>query len=120
MKLYEFFGSLDNKDHRDKNEDGKVTQEEKDQFKNDLFFYILDNDNLHKEQFFKIKEEISHNKECENNVWMPLVTKGCLEYYKENRLQDDPKDLFDSEFREELCTMLDDHYRKDIIEGEYK
>lgn len=126
MKLYEFFGTwqakspMDVDNPMDKNHDGEVTREEKEAFKNDLFFYIIDNDDIHKENFFKIAETISTNKETSENVWLPMVNKGCMEFYRERHLQDDPKDLFNKEFREGLCKMLDDHFRKDVIKGEYR
>jgi hypothetical protein len=42
-----------------------------------------------------------------------------MEYYREKQLKDDPKDMFTKEFQEDVCKMLDDHYRKDILKGEY-
>ena len=126
MKLYEFFGSwqakspMDVDNPMDKNGDGNVTREEKDQFKNDLFFYILDNDDIHKKQFYEVTEEIYADKEVGETVWMPMVNRGCMDYYKDRQLQDDPSDLFTKEFREDLCKMLDDHFRKDVLKGEYK
>ena len=123
MKLYEFFGSFQTKDHndpRDKNEDGKISQDEQDKFKQDLYFYILDNDDIHKKQFYDVAETIQRDKKVGEDVWMPMVNKGCLDYYKEAQMREDPKDLFSKEFREDLCKMLDDHYRKDVIKGEYR
>lgn len=123
MKLYEFFGSFQTKDHsdpRDENKDGQISQDEKDKFKQDLYFYILDNDDIHKKQFYDVAETIQHDRKVSEEVWMPLVNRGCLDYYKEAKLRDDPKDLFTKEFREDLCKMLDDHYRKDVIKGEYR
>lgn len=120
MKLYEFFGSWQAKAPMDTEEPGKPTQDEKEHFKNDLYFYILDNDDLHKKNFYEIAEHISNDKECSENVWLPMVNRGCMEYYKEKNLQDDPKDLFTKDFREDLCKMLDDHFREDVVKGEYK
>ena len=51
MKLYEFFGALNVNQSPDKNEDGVLSKEEREQFKNDLFYYILDHDKIHKENF---------------------------------------------------------------------
>jgi len=119
MKLYEFFGAMHVNQSPDKNEDGKLSKEEREQFKNDLFYYILDHDKIHKESFFDITEEIFNDKECKEDVWVPLVKRGCMEYYREKQLKDDPKDMFTKEFQEDVCKMLDDHYRKDILKGEY-
>ncbi len=118
MKLYEFFGSFD--DHRDKNKDGEVSAEEKEQFKKDLFGFIIDNDIMHKKYFYDVSENIQQNEKCSESVWMKMVNDGCLEYYKSKQLKDDPKDLFTKEFREDVCKMLDDHYRKDIVDGIYQ
>lgn len=120
MKLYEFFGTWQAKAPMDQDEPGKPSHEEKDAFKNDLFFYILDNDDIHKKHFYEIASRVHEDKDGDQKVWMPMVNRGCLEYYKEKHLQDDPKDLFSKEFREDLCQLLDDHFRKDVIKGEYK
>jgi hypothetical protein len=119
MKLYEFFGALNVNQSPDKNEDGVLSKEEREQFKNDLFNYILDHDKIHKENFYDVTEEIFKDKECKENVWSPIVKRGCMDYYREQQLKDDPKDIFTDEFQEDMCKMLDDHYRKDILKGEY-
>ena len=121
MKLFEFFGSMNVSGHdpRDTNQDGKLSREEKEQFKNDLFFSIIDNDDIHKKHFYDVTETIFKDKECNEEVWMPVVKRGCMEFYREKDLKQDPKDLFTQEVQEELCKMLDDHYRKDVLKGEY-
>lgn len=121
MKLYEFFGSFNvsGNDPRDTNKDGKLSKEEQEQFKNDLFFSMIDNDDIHKKHFYEVSETILKEKECSRDVWMPVVKRGCMEYYREKQLKQDPKDLFSKEIQEELCQMLDDHYRKDILQGVY-
>jgi hypothetical protein len=124
MKLYEFFGlwhaksPMDVDNPMDKNHDGVVSNEEREGFKNDLFFYILDHDDIHKKHFHEIAEKLG--KDTKEDVWMPMVKRGCMEYYRAKQLRDDPKDLFSKEFTEELCQLLDDHFRKDITDGEYK
>jgi hypothetical protein len=122
MKLYEFFGKLDVNLKQEKTEDDhyKMTLEEKDQFKNELYFYILDHDDSHRKQFHDIAETITKDRESKKDIWMPMINKCCMEFYKEKKMPQDPKDLFDSKFRNELCDMIDEHYRKDIIKGEYR
>jgi hypothetical protein len=119
MKLYEFFGALNVNQSPDKNEDGVLSKEEREQFKNDLFYYILDHDKIHKENFYDVTEEIFKDKECKEDVWSPIVKRGCMDYYRDQQLKDDPKDIFTDEFQEDMCKMFDDHYRKDILKGEY-
>jgi hypothetical protein len=122
MKLYEFFGKLDVNPKQEKTEDDhyKMTLEEKDQFKNELYFYILDHDDSHRKQFHDVAETITKDKESKKDIWMPMINKCCMEFYREKKMPQDPKDLFDSKFRNELCDMVDEHYRKDIIKGEYR
>jgi hypothetical protein len=54
------------------------------------------------------------------NEFMPMVNKGCMEYYKKKKMEGRPEKLFDKEMREELCQRLYDHYYEDVIKGSYK
>ena len=120
MLLKEFFG---------RNIDIKQTSDKKDNSskKDDLFWYILDHDKLHKDYFMPLGRKIRHDfKEGSTNErelikgFMPMVNKGCLEYMLKNKIQGDHKKIFDKEIREELCQKLYDHYKDDIIKGKYK
>jgi hypothetical protein len=51
---------------------------------------------------------------------MPMVNKGCLEYYEENDLKGRPETLFSKDLREELCEKLYDHFCDDIVKDKYK
>jgi hypothetical protein len=122
MKLFEFFSTLDvnldNTKEKTADEKYEMSLEEKDHFKNDLFFYILDHDDIHRKHFHDIAEHLTD--ETKPSVWMPIVKKGCMEFHNQNKFLAHPKELFDKEMMEELCHMLDDHYRKDIKKGEYR
>lgn len=122
MKLYEFFSHIninaDNTKEKTADEKYEMSLEEKDQFKNDLFFYILDHDDIHRKQFHDIAEQMTD--ESKASIWMPIVNKGCMEFHNANKMLPHPKELFDKQLREEICNMLDDHYRKDIKKGEYR
>jgi hypothetical protein len=122
MKLYEFFSHLninsDKSQEKTADEKYEMTLEEKEQFKNELFFYILDHDDIHRKHFHDIAEHITD--ESKPSVWMPIVNKGCMEFHDANKILQHPRDMFDKQMREELCNMLDDHYRKDIKKGEYR
>jgi hypothetical protein len=120
MLLKEFFGrSLNLKKESDK-PDSKGTQD-------DLFWYILDHDRLHKDYFMPLAKKMKKN-QLENtidnneivNEFMPMVNKGCMEYYKKKKMEGRPEKLFDKEMREELCQRLYDHYYEDVIKGSYK
>jgi hypothetical protein len=52
--------------------------------------------------------------------FMPMVEKGCMEYYKHEKMKGLPKKLFPKELREELCEKLHDHYREGLLKDEYK
>jgi len=121
MKLFEFFGTLglDNPSNEEKKEDHQLSLEQESHLKNDLFFYILDHDDLHRRQFHDIAETVIKDKDSKPAVWLPLVNKGCMEFYRHHKMNQDPKDIFHKELRDEICHMLDDHYRKDILKGEY-
>ena len=121
MKLYEFFGSMSPLDTPQTNqEQGKPSKEEENKLRDDIFFHIIDHDTLHKRHFYEVVETIAHDKDSEKSVWLKLANDGCMDYYHTHKLSEDPKDVFSKKFREELCELLDDHYRKDILDGEYK
>lgn len=106
----------------------KLTHKDADQndSNNDLYWYILDHDRLHKDYFLplaqKIKKESKSgklNKEKFIKELQPMVDKGCLEYYQHKKLTGKLGKLFPKELREELCEKLYDHYYEDIIKDCY-
>ena len=116
MLLNEFFGKLNASDGTDKN------KFEENQLMDDVFEYILNQDDLHKKYFLPAAKEvrIKKSKELDTKAWEPLVNHGCMKFYKERELIDDPKDLFNKEIREKLCQRFAKHFHKDIHDGEYK
>ena len=125
MKLYEFFGNI----KHDANEDskpGSPNKEEQQEIADQTFWYILDDNDLHKEFFMPIAKELkkiydSKSKEDDMHdwkVWMPMVKKGCMEFYKEHEVPGDPNDSFNKDFRIDLCKRLADHYHDEIIKGD--
>jgi hypothetical protein len=121
MKLYEFFGSNLNlkSDHDDPH---SMDQEKRKQLMQDIFYYMIDHDDLHKKQFFEIATGIHRNPEKEHHpkIWLPMVNKACMEFYKEMQMEGNPVEVFDKKFRGELCKKAADHYHKDILKGSYK
>lgn len=119
MLLNEFFGKPINavsnvdKDNRNKKVDS-----------DDLFWYIVDHDRLHKDYFFPIAKKLKTLKECGPEMvlelYMPMVEKGCREYYEDKKLTGRLGKLFDQEMREELCQRLHDHFYEDIKKDTYK
>ena len=121
MKLMEFFGkSVDVTKQQGEDKDDKEMRDE-------LFWFILDHDLLHKDFFhpiaIKIKKansdgEIDKEEIC--NAFMPMVKKGCLEFYQHKKLKGKIAELFNKDLREDLCERLFDHYREDVVTGKYK
>jgi len=124
MLLNEFFGrpiKLGKKEdkHGHNQEDGNKVDE--------LFWYILDHDKLHKDHFFplaqKMKKDIKANKlnkdECMSSL-TPMVEKGCMEFYHANKMVGKPGKLFPKEMRYDICERLFDHYCDGIKKNEYE
>lgn len=119
MLLNEFFGSYAFKtDARKNKEDDRIKDED---LVSEVFEYIINDDDLHKSEFFPIAEKVikEATKEQKSDLWMPLATKGCIRFYKENEMKEDPKKIFNMEMREELCDKLAEHYQSDILKGTY-
>jgi hypothetical protein len=132
MKLNEFFGNIkrggsareSSKDQRDQLT-GK-TKLDDDNLMDNVYWFILDNDELHKKDFIPLAREIarqqkskSFNRETYVNRWMPMVEKGCMEFYKRQQMQGDPKDIFTKNMRKDLCQRFADQAHDDISSGEY-
>ena len=91
-----------------------------------VFWFIIDHDKLHKDFFIPIATKVkktqgtdSFNKEKTVASFMPMVERGCLEYYQTEKLKGSPGKLFPKDFREELCERLFNHYFEDIIKDQY-
>lgn len=118
MILKEFFGKSIDPQKSIKNKDISDT------IGDDLFWYILDHDKLHKDYFFPIAKKVKKLKECGPEMvlelYMPMVVKGCKEYYHAKKMEGRMSKCFPKELRETLCQRLHDHYHQDILKGKYK
>ena len=120
MFLTEFFGkSLDIKPASDRDDDQEIS--------NEVFQFILDHDRLHKEYFHplakKIQRQQQNKKENKSQLvkeFMPMVEKGCKEFYHKNKMTGKLGKIFPLDMREELCDQLYDHYCDDIKSDKYK
>lgn len=93
----------------------------------DLFWYIIDHDKLHKDYFHDIAKKIHYqhkaNKLDKEEIikdFLPMVKKGCMEFFHQQKLPGRISDHFDKELIKDMCERLFDHYREDIINGKYK
>ena len=121
MLLNEFFGkTIDINKELSKNSDDKEMHD-------DLFWYILDHDKLHKDYALPIakkmkqqsmKEEL--DKEQCIKEFLPMVNKGCMEYYQHKKMKNNPDKVFSKELRKEICEKLFNHFREDVDKDAYK
>lgn len=118
MKLTEFFNRpLDINQHK------KETEQDS-RLADDVFYHMIDDDRLYKECFFPIAEKIQKLKECGDTeileMFMPMVIKGCKQFFNKHELEGRMSKKFPLEMREALCHRLYDHYFEDVKKGVYK
>ena len=126
MKLFEFFGKMTLKqDH----EDGKysLSREEKETLEQSLFDFILNDTALHKKYFMPIAKSLKaryddHTDDASKDwkEWLPMVNRGCANYFKEHNITGDPKDIFSKKLRKELCKKIENYYREGILNNEFQ
>lgn len=128
MKLYEFFGVPAHGDEADPRDQlsGK-TQDEEEKLSDELYWFILDDDQLNKEYFMPLAKQFAKeikNKSFDRSTfvdkWMPMVNNGCMRFYKKNEMTEDPKDLFTKELRKGLCQRFAEQHHQDIEKDEYR
>jgi hypothetical protein len=122
MLLNEFFGKaidLGKKEDKDAGKHGKLAD--------DAFWYIIDHDRLHKDHFHDLAPKIKRahdegrdDKEKLVKDFLPMVNKGCMEFYHKHKMKGRLGKLFPKEMREDLCERLYDHYCEDILKDRYK
>lgn len=90
----------------------------------DLFWFIIDHDRLHKDYFFPIAKKLKKLKDCDDDtiyeMFMPMVIKGSKEYYNHNEMNGKLSKKFPVEMRKELCHRLYNQYKEDIDKKVYK
>lgn len=92
----------------------------------DLYYFIIDNNRLHKKYFFPIARKIKllikskeYNEKDHCKKWMPMINAGCLEFYEKYKLKGDPEDIFDYKNRSDLCSRLGKEFHNDISKNIY-
>lgn len=128
MKLYEFFSVPQSNDGKDPGDRvwGKTADEEE-KLADEVYWFILDDDHLHKECFMPLAQEISKKMKDKTfdrgeftKKWLPMVNKGCLKFYKKNEMTEDPKDVFTKEMRKGICQRFADEHHHAIEKGDFK
>jgi len=122
MLLNEFFGRAINIGKQD-TEPSKNRDDQEDYF---LMNFILEHDKLHKDYFIPLAQKIKKlqledkiDKEKLIKEFMPMVNKGCMEFYHREKMTGKPEKLFPKQLREALCEKLYNHYYEDILKDNY-
>ncbi len=110
MFLTEFFG----KPKQIHLKPGKTKDEN--QIDNELFWFILDNDHLHKKYFFPLSKKIKkdHDRVEILDQMMEMVKQGCKEYYAKNKMEGKLGKVFPEKLRKDVCQKLYDHYKENL------
>jgi hypothetical protein len=94
---------------------------------NELDTYIMNNEDLYRRRFMpiisNIKRKLAKNvydHEKAQTLWMYLVDDAAKEYVKEfGSQQDDVKDMFPKETRQQVAQVISDRELENIKQGEY-
>ena len=121
MLLNEFFGkSIDVHKEMSKSRDDQNIGDE-------LFWYIVDHDKLHKDYFHEVAKKIKKSYDSDTidkeeivKDFLPMVKKGCVEFYHHHKMPGKLEKLFNKDLIEDMCEKLYDHYREDIVKDAYK
>ena len=123
MFLNEFFGNTQNPKHHTDVRMAGHDSEHNQKLADDVFWFIIDNTNIHKKYGLPIIQRIKQDNTAHDKhdwkLWAPMVNHGCAEYYKIVTVDGDPKEAFNKQFRIDMCKRLVDHYHDDIFKGEY-
>jgi hypothetical protein len=116
MILTEFFGRSANL-HKDSS-----TNQDDNKTKDELYQYILNHDRLYKDYFYPLAKKLkgSHSPSATAQAFMPMVEKGCKEFYHHQKMEGRLGKIFPKEMREELCQQLYDHYTEGVKKNHYK
>jgi len=119
MILKEFFSRPIDIDQHQKSKDSATAT-----WMDDLFYFIIDHDKLHKDYFFPIAKKLGGLREAAESsvieLFMPMVIKGCKEFYHNKKMEGRMSKRFPLELREEICKRLYDHYYEDVKSSKYR
>jgi hypothetical protein len=122
MKLYEFFGRPVNLGKKENNSEQDISDH-----KDELFWYILDHDKLHKDHAIPLLVKMTRDKKAGKlnrsesiSSMRPIVEKGCMEFYHKKEMKGKPAKHFPKDLRDDLCERLCDHYLEAINKNEFQ
>ncbi len=94
---------------------------------NELDTFIMNNEDLYRRRFMPIISNIKrkleknvYDHEKAQKLWMYLIDDAAKEYVKEyGSQQDDVKDMFPKETRQQVARVISDRELENIKAGEY-
>src|SRR6056300_626664 len=94
---------------------------------NEFDTYIMNNEELYRRRFMPIISNIKrklkknvYDHDKAQTLWMYLVDDAAKEYVKEfGSQQDDVKDMFPKETRQQVAQVISDRELENIKQGEY-
>lgn len=121
MLLNEFFGNYDPAGQK-KSEERNKRKYDENELAELVYEFILNNDKLHKQEFIPLAQRVHKHPTSEHHakMWLPLVNKGCMEFYHHHKMTEDPKDLFHAKFRKSMCEKIANECVKQILRGDYQ
>lgn len=105
MYLFELF---DKSPAHEQHRDPKLAEQ--------LLWYILDNDHLHKKYSLAILLSKDLSKIKNYKTWIPMVNAGCVMMYNEHEMSGNPQRHFDSEFRNDVARQIAEIYAEEFNE----
>jgi hypothetical protein len=108
MKLFEFFSQ---------NTTEPADKENDDQMRKDVMAFILDDNDIYREQLLPLIHK--HNKNVKDEDlrkdYAKVINDCCLQFYKEKELKTDPNDLFPKAMRNEMVKQLIKINKENIV-----
>lgn len=124
MKLLEFFNVPNDNPSRVDLQGN--SQEDKAKMQDELYWYIIDNDDLHKQYVLPFVSDLkSHLSDPNFNIdrfkkeWIPMINKGCKMYYHDKKLKSNPETMFDKDFKKSLLDKIAEKYIEDVKNKAY-
>lgn len=124
MRLLEFFNPKHGKwDQHDKDND-LVPKD--DNLEDNIYYFILDDDRIHKEHFLPLAIDYYNQKDNDNfdrksfaKSCLPMVKDGCRAYCKSLKSEEIPDEMLNKDLFRSLAHRLVDQIINDVKEDAY-